>query len=166
MRKWKYESWWSQDIQNNYFWFISLLKEYPSSRSFCCWHLYLPPDFRFYYSLKPRKKNYFNWKKKSQKIAERKEKLCDTCSVFSSGSRTHAVLMRKEFGSKNIIWFLISLFCHFHWRSRLTACLCLMLLLIAQLGLWETIKCLLIVISLPMTDEVGSSKFSSFFNPF
>lgn len=109
------------------------------------------------------KKKFILIEKKSQKIAERKEKLCDTRLVFSSGSRIHAVLMRKEFGSKNTIWFLISLFCHFHWRSRLTARLCLMLLLIAQLGLWETIKCLLIVISLPMTDEVGSSKFSSFF---
>lgn len=37
-----------------------------------------------------------------------------------------------------------------------------MLLLIAQMGLWETIKCLLIAISLPMTDEVGSGTFFFF----
>lgn len=38
-----------------------------------------------------------------------------------------------------------------------------MLLLIAQMGLWETIKRLLIAISLPMTDEVDSGGFFLFF---
>lgn len=41
-----------------------------------------------------------------------------------------------------------------------------MLLLIAQMGLRETIKCLLIAISLSVTDEVGSGRAVLFFPLF